>query len=159
MAEQPSMEEINRWHRYFAVECNNRSWDLAEMAVRTPDQDVEMKALAFASAYHWSKVGTAVNDARANVTIAHVLATLGEGDQALVYARKCLDYFQANPDEDWDIAFAWLEVAFAASVLGDADLQLSAFRKAEELGNRIKGEEDRRIFQEELAKVPRPFSG
>ena len=157
MSEQPSEDEIKRWHRWFAVECNNHSWDLVELVERTVDQDREMKAAAFAAAYHWSKIGTPVNDARAEVTIAHILSALNEGEQALVHARNSLEYFQANPAEDWDIAFAWMEVAFAAGVAGQTEIQRTAYRKAHELGQNIHEDEDKRVFLAELDRIPKPL--
>ena len=156
MGERPTEEEINRWHRWFAIECNNRSWDLAEQETRTPEENREMKSIAFAAAYHWSKVGTPVNDARADLTLAHVLSVLQDGSQARLYAQRALTYFQANPAEDWDLAFAWMELAFAANVAGQADVYARAYQRAQELGNAIKGEEDRKIFLDEFARIPKP---
>jgi len=42
MPQPPSAEELSRWHRWFAVECNNRAWQLADQAERTAAEDDEM---------------------------------------------------------------------------------------------------------------------
>ena len=47
---EPGDDEVARWHRRFAIELFNRSWDLLEEADRSPDDDAEMLAAAFGSA-------------------------------------------------------------------------------------------------------------
>jgi len=159
MAEQPAPELAAQWHRRFAVDCNNAAWTLAEKNDRAPAEDREMLLLAYASAYHWSKVGTPVHQARADVTLAHAHALLGHGSLALDYARRCLAYFEANPAEDWDIAFAHAEVAYAAAVLGNADLHASHYAAAKALGAAISNEQDRTIFEAEFARIPAQIHG
>ena len=154
MSEQPTQEMIDKWHRWFAVECNNRAWDLMSKSDRTPADDRDMLNMAYASAYHWSKVGTPVNGARADVTLAHAHALLGQGQFALQHARRCLAFFESNPGEDWDIAFAHAEVAHAAAVLGDAELHARHYAAASARGAAIAEDEERRVFQEEFSHIP-----
>lgn len=85
------------------------------------------------------------------IPLAH--AVLGQGEMALLYAQKCLDYFLANPETDWDLAFAHLEMANAAVVIKDATRYQEYYERVKELGEAIVEEEDRRIFMEELGKV------
>ena len=115
MSDQPTPETIQQMQRWFAIECNNGAWDLMSKANRTPQEDLQMLYQAYASAYHWTKAGTDLNEARAWTTIAHAHALLKQGEMALIYAQKCLDYFKANPGQDWDTAFAHLEMAHAAA--------------------------------------------
>jgi hypothetical protein len=154
MSDQPSPEEINRWNRWFAVECNNRAWELSSKPERSPADDNEMVYAAFAAAFHWSKAGRPVNNGRADVTLAHMLSLVEQGNAALFYARRGLEFFEANPVTDWDIAFAHAEMAFAAAVCGDADLHASHYARARQLGEAIAEEEDRKIFLGEFAKLP-----
>jgi len=65
MADTPAAEEIRKWNKWFAAECNNRAWRLAEQPSRTPAEDQEMVHCAHAAALHWSKVGTALHQAPA----------------------------------------------------------------------------------------------
>jgi len=62
MANEPSLDEIARWDRWFAVEMNNRGWELAEQAERTPEETEEMLHAAHAAAMHWARVGTDLNE-------------------------------------------------------------------------------------------------
>jgi hypothetical protein len=149
-------EEIAKWHRWFAAECNNLGWSLAAKNERSDAENREMLFAANAAAFHWAKVGQPINDARADLLIAHVYATLGNGAEAMHYATRCLNMCLKQPCEDWDVAFAHAGVAFAASVLGDGALHAEHYATAERLGRAIKDEEDRRVFLEEFAHIPKP---
>lgn len=152
----PDPADIARWQRFFAVECNNRAWDLASQSIRTPEEADEMLYAAYAAAYHWKFAGQGVNHARADVTLAHVHSLLGQGERALHYARRSVDYFHAQPAADWDFAFAHLEVAFAAAVAGNSLLHSEYYSLARMLGESIVEEEDRKIFLDEFARIPAP---
>ncbi len=154
MNEQPTPAQTARWHRRFAVECNNGAWDLMSKPQRTPDEDRDLLNMAYAAAFHWSQVGTPLNAARADVTLAHAHALLGQGDMALLYARRCLAWFESNPCEDWDLAFAHAEMAHAAAMLRDAPLHAKHYAEAQSRGAAIQNDEDRRAFLDELARIP-----
>jgi hypothetical protein len=154
MTEQPDQETIGKWHRRFAAECNNRAWELASQGERSEDKAREMLFTAFASVYHWSQAGTPLNEARADVLLAHVHSILRVGDAALWYARRSLDFFEGHECEDWDLAFAHAEMAFAAAVTGDAELYARHYAEAQARGHAIAGDEDRAVFLEELARIP-----
>ena len=153
MARQPTQKTIDKWQRWFAIECNNRTWDLASKPERTPDEDREMLLGAYAAAFHWSIIGKPINDARADLALAHVHALLGH-DMALDYAQRCLAFFENNDGEDWDLAFAHAEMAHAAAVIGDYELHARHYAMAKERGLAIKDEEDRNIFMEEFVRIP-----
>ena len=156
MEEKPTQEMIDHWQRWFAVECNNLAWDLASKDVRTEQDTQRMVYAAYSAAFHWSAVGQPVNNARADVTLAHVLALYGQGDQAMFYARRSLEYFEKHPATDWDTAFALAEVSFAAYVQGDAASHQQYYNKARLSGEAIVDPEDRRIFMAELGRIPAP---
>ena len=88
------------------------------------------------------------------MTIAHVLSLLGHGSLALEHARRSLAYLEAHPAEDWDLAFAHAEIAHAAAVLGDGALHANHFALAKQLGAAIAEDEDRQVFESELARIP-----
>jgi len=154
MTEQPSQETIDQWHRWFAIECNNNAWDLASHSSRTSAEDEEMVNLAYAAALHWSKVGKPIHQARADVTLAHALSLTNRGELALKHAQRCLVFFETNPSEDWDVAFAHAEVAHAAAVQGNANLHAQHYTLAKEHGLAIHDETDRKIFLDELLRIP-----
>jgi len=154
MSQTLAQTQIDHWQRYFAVECNNQAWALADQARRTPSEDAEMLAAAYAAAYHWTKIGTPVNGGRADVTLAHVHAILGNGGEALHHAQSALDFFQTGEGEDWDLAFAHAVMARSAAVMGDRDLHGVHYAAAQSTGGAIVDEADRAIFLAALGKVP-----
>ncbi len=149
-------EEIQKAHRSFAMECNNRAWDLIVQPMRSPAEDREMLLVAHAAAFHWSKVGTPLNDMRAEVLLAHVLALLGHSREALRYANQVLKFCETNPCEDWDLAFAHLEMALALSSANDAAGHRKYYDLARNLGQAIKDGEERVTFMTELERIPQP---
>ena len=151
-----SPEEIRKAHRRFAVECNNRAWDLIGQLTRSPAENREMLLAANAAAFHWSKVGTPLNDMRAEVLLAHAQALLGQGAEALRYAQQVLTFCENNPCEDWDLAFAYLEMALASWTLNDRAGHGKYYNLARAQGSSVKDAEDRAVFQTELARVPQP---
>jgi hypothetical protein len=155
MPEKPTQEVVDRMHRWFAVECNNGAWDLTAKAERTASENREMLYMAYGAAYHWSKVGTPLHDARADVLVCHVHAMLGHADLAMQYARRTLAFCENNACEDWDLAFAHAEMSHAAWAKGDADLHREHYELAVKAGEAIKEAEDRKFFMEEFARFPR----
>ena len=150
----PEQTEIEKWHRRFAVDCNNLAFDLASKAMRSEAESREMLLAAHAAAFHWSKVGAPINQVRADFLLGYVHALLGDGAHAMHFAQRCINNCEAQPHEDWDIAFAHACVAFAAAISGDAALHAAHYALAEKLGHAIKDDEDRKVFFEEFARVP-----
>ncbi|MFP6865201.1 MAG: hypothetical protein VCA35_04610 [Roseibacillus sp.] len=114
----PDPEKVQKMHRYFAVECNNRAWELAELAVRSEEEDHELRINAHAAAYHWAKVGTPVNDMRARILLAEVAAQHGNGELALQLAGQGCAFFENEEGTEWDRAIGTLELAYAHAVSG-----------------------------------------
>lgn len=158
MANQPEAGELARCHRWFAVEGNNRAWALAGQSTRTAEEELLMLTLAHVAAFHWSAAGGALERARADYTLAHVYALAGQGQFALRFARRALDFFEENPatGEDWDRAFAHAELAHAAAVAGDRALHAAHHARAALCGAAIVDAEDRTIFLAEFDRLPKP---
>jgi hypothetical protein len=151
-----SPEEIDRSHRWHAIECNNLAWTLSDQPNRTPAQDEDMLNAAHASAFHWSRAGDELNQARARMLLGHVYAALGKGGSALVYARQSCDYLAAHQPPDWEIAFAHAVLAHAAYAAGEAALHRQQYARAQELGQAIADPEDREIFFSTFNSIPSP---
>jgi hypothetical protein len=149
-------DEIAKAHRWFAVECNNRGWDLASQASRTPAEAQEMVFAAHAAAFHWAKVGAPLNFMRADLLLAHAHALTGSPAEALRYAERVLLFCQTNPCEDWDVAFAYAAMALAAFAGGDRARHRKFYALAAAQGPAIKDREDREVFLAEFARLPRP---
>lgn len=156
MSEHLDKDEIRKWHRWFAAECNHLSWKLIERPERTAAEDRQMLHAAYSAAFHWSMVGTPLQDVRAELTLSRVHALLGHGTDALRYAQRCLAYCDNNLCEDWDIALGYVAMAHAAALLSDNQTHAEYYRAAEQKVSQIQSEANRRIVEAELTRVPRP---
>src|SRR5262249_14989841 len=146
----------NHWHRFFAVEGNNRAWDLA-VEKRDPAGDQELLNAAHASAWHWQVVGTELNHMRAKLLLAEVHALLGHGETALAYAEEMRSYFLGKQDPpDWELAFTHAVYAHAAHAAGRSDLHAQAYEAAEAAVAAVADEQDRAIVLETFRQVPAP---
>ena len=147
--------DITTWQKRFAMDTNNRAWDLA-VVPRTPAEDREMLDAAHASAWHWSAIGTELNRMRATMLLAEVHAQLGHGASAFGFAQEMHNYFTSHDTPDWEIAFTHAIYAHAASVAGASAVHRRAYENAIAAIAAIADDEDRAIVMKTFSKVPRP---
>ncbi len=136
-------------HQWFAIELNNRTWDLLESAERSEAESEEMIHAAHAACYHWSQVGGVANQARAQCLVAGVHAALGQGQPALRHGKVCLNLVHENAAEleDWDLAFAYDALARANAAAGQFDEAATLKQQARESGAAIADAEERKFFE------------
>lgn len=156
MPHLPKDTQLDSWHRYFAMEANNRAWELAALSSRSDAESRELLDTAHASAYHWNQVGTELNRVRANYLLAEVHALLGMGDSALDLASAVKAYFIDKEIPDWERAFVLAIHAHSAAVAGNARLHASAYAEATRALEAIADPEDRRIVNLTFVQIPRP---
>jgi hypothetical protein len=149
--------ELARFHKHFAIECNNRAWRLSEEPRRNPAEDAEMLDAAHAAALHWSKVGTELHRARAAMLLGHVHALLGHGDMALHYARESFDFVTERESPPWEVAFAHAVLANASAAACDGVNHAAHYAQAKALGATLEAE-DRAYFDKMFRTIP-PVAG
>lgn len=149
-------EDVAKWTRWFAIECNNRAWRLAEAGSRTAAEDEEMLQSAYAAALHWGRVGTELHGTRATMLLGHVCALLGEGERAMGYARRAFDYVMSHDSPPWEVAFAHAVLANAAAAARDRELHAEHYAMAKSLGAALADPEDRSIFDATFAVIRVP---
>jgi hypothetical protein len=142
------------WHRKQAVDLFNFTGTLINKADRTPDEDNLMIHATHASRYHWGIVGTVVNYLRGDWQIAHVYTLLDVPERARHYAQLCLQQCQENHIGDFDLAYAYEGMARARACAGQAAEAQQYYRLAEQAGTQIAEEEDRQMFENDLAAGP-----
>lgn len=142
--------DIEKAGRWFAVEYNNRAWDLIGKKERSEEEGEMMVHYAHASFLHWKETGTRINELRAYYLLAYACAAAGDGGPAIRYADRSLALLQDRPEglADWDTAFIYDAAARAYAISGNADAALDYRRKAADAGELIADDEDRRIFRE-----------
>jgi len=147
-AKSPNLIEIKQWTRWFAVEHNNRAWQLAELTERTEAQNREMIDTAHAAALHWSRVGKPVNAMRADQLLAWVYAIAGDAKRASTYAHYCHTAIEANIERlsNWDNTFQTLVDALVAQATGDGPGHNAATQRASAARETLSNPQDRLIF-------------
>jgi len=155
----PAREEIEKWDRWFAIESNNIAWTLAEDPARTPAQRQEMLHAAHASAFHWSRIGSELNKARADMLLGLVHALLGNGPLAMTHARRSFEYISSHESPDWEFALAHAVLANAAHAAGETALYVKQYALARRSGDAIADSGDKEIFERIFVQLPAPQSG
>jgi hypothetical protein len=145
--------DLEKGHRWFAVECNNRAWDLLEKAERSPAETDAMVHAAHAACLHWSHAGKEIHRLRALFLLASVYAELGNASACSAYADECLALANAKPEgcKDFDMAFALEGVARACALRGDLSAAIAHKEHAQQLAAAIENAEDRKIVEQSLA--------
>jgi len=144
----PTEDEIERMHRYFAVECNNQAWDLADLDNRTDAQTEEMTRCAKAAAWHWSKVGKPINHARANMLLGWVCCNVGWAGDARTYTDRVSAQLQAEPEgvSAWDEALLTLLEARTCLAEGNQEEYDAASAKLDLARAKLNDEEEQAVF-------------
>ncbi len=156
MSQTPEDTRPESWHRFFGASANNFAWALAEL----PAVEVNHRELlnaAHAAAWHWQQIGNELQRMRALMLLAQAHAQVGLGTTALAYADEMRAYFLGAPGTpDWELAFAHVVHAHAASAAGATEQHALSYAQAVQAVAAIADEEDRAIVQRVLRNVPAP---
>lgn len=145
---------LDEAHFIFAKQFNGRVWELLEKESRTLDEDEELVQAAYASYYHWLHAGGGAHRQRSEWLLARVYTVLGQAQQAIVHAQRCLSITEEQRHllQDFDVAYAYEAMARAYALSGDRPQAEEYRRSAQSAGDRIRDAEDRRIFQKDLVE-------
>ena len=142
--------DLDKAHRWFAVEFNNRAWDLVEKDGRTADETQDMLHAAHAAAVHWKAVGTPLNQQRAENLLATVYLKAGRAEPALRHAQRCLALSEQNAaagsESPFDRATALGCAARAHQLAGDANEAERLMALATAAAEKLDGD-DRPVFE------------
>ena len=155
MSNTPTKEDFDKYHKWFAVECNNRGWSLA-CRDRTADEDLEFRNAAHGVMLHWSAVGTELHRMRALSLLAHAHASCGLGATALPWAQQCTAYFTARETEPWELAFTHMIHAQAAHAASNAAVHSSQYALAEAIIDGMPEDENKEIVMMSWPRIPTP---
>jgi hypothetical protein len=141
--------DLPKAHRWFAIELNNRAWELIEAPARTAEQAVEMVTAALASRYHWFACGTLLNKLRAESLAAAAYLAAGHADLSLSHSRACLALSdQAGAEATpFDLACAYGGLACALERLGDHEQARAEYAQALEHAQQFEHADDRAVFE------------
>jgi hypothetical protein len=148
------MEQAEKdWHKKFAIDTFNLTWDLMETKDKGQDEVDQMINAAHTSRYHWGLIGDATNIARGEWLISRMYATLNRAEPCLYHAERCLKITLENDLKDFDLAFAYEAMARACHIAEDEFETAKYMTLAEEAGADIQKEEDRTYFFSELHTI------
>jgi hypothetical protein len=142
------------WHRRFAAQLFNSTWDLIDQPDRSSADDEAMMLSAAASLWHWSQVGSAAELVTGNWQVAHVFSLLGHGEVALPFARRGLALAEAEGWRGWRLASAHEGMARASAAAGDAVGRAEQVAAAQAALDQEPDEEDRAVVAGQLSTVP-----
>jgi|SRR5690606_21085890 len=136
-------------HRWFAIELNNKAWDLIEAPARTAEEVAAMLSAAHASRYHWSECGTILNHLRSEALVAAAYLAAGQPELARNYAQACLNLCEQAGDEatPFDLACAAGGMACALAQLGERDAARTFYAQAKAQIPRFEHADDKEVFE------------
>lgn len=152
MAEKPNFTDEQKMHHYMGIEMNIQTWKLLGEKDRKEQDDVRMVMFAKSSLYHWrlSPNFQPVNEQRGQWMIANAYTNLGMGEKAIEYAKETLKLTEEHDFKGFDLAYAYEGMARANAALNNAKECKKWFKKAEDAGELIEGDEDKKLFQSDL---------
>ena len=138
------------------IELNIQTWKLLEKVDRNDNDDKRMLNFAKASLYHWQRSPhfKPLNKQRGEWLISRIYAVLNQGEESLEHANICMNITEEESLKDFDLAYAYECKARAFATLGDSEKMNNCFLNAKSFGEKIKSEEDRKIFFNDLYKDP-----
>ena len=141
--------------RRLAADLFNHTWELLETPERTPAQDDRMIHAAHASRFHWEQVGDATNLVIGEWQCSRVYAVLGRPEPSTWHARRALALCDEAGIDGFFRAASYEALARACLVAGDrvgaAEAEAAAWSAAEAIDD----DEDRQIFEQDMASLPR----
>jgi hypothetical protein len=148
---------LDEFHKKMAIQSNNELWPTLDKENPTAKELEEAMHMAHAARYHWSKVGTVVNAARAEYMLAKIYAHMKRSEPALFHANRGLELAKEaeKTDEnwkDWDLPFVYEALARAHAVAGNKSECKKYKILAQKAADEVKNEEDKKICQGELDK-------
>ncbi len=142
-------------HRYFAVECFNRAWDLIDKTERTPAEDEQMIRLCQSSLFHWSRREDCTDQ---NMSIGYwqasrAYALAGRSGEALCYGQLSLAFSNTGDIPPFYVAYAHEALARAHSVAGNRDKTESHLSEARRLTEEVSDADSKQMLLDDLATI------
>ena len=152
-ATDPTMADLETWHRTFAPKAFNETWSLLDLDEPTREEEEDMLSSAFAQRYHWYAVGTPRNRAIADWQISRVATVLGYSDLASRFGERSLAVCIDNGLDAFVTGFAHEAIARAAAEVDDVDTFTEHLEAARQKLAEIEDPEDREVLEADLTEM------
>ena len=127
--------------------------EMPALAWRSPAVARAMEEGARASRHFWFKAGTWVQKERADYLVAMTMNRLGKHDAARAHCLAAIAAIEDGGNQDVDLAFIALELAFAEDRLGNDTAAGAARARAQALASAFDDEALRQWFADTDAKL------
>ena len=151
--DNPSAEEVARWHRTFAPRAFNHAWTLLDETELTREQEEEMLASTFAQRHHWYKVGEPRNWAVADWQVSRVAAVLGYAELSRRFGARSLELAQEHDLGPFVTGFAHEAIARAAADVDDVETFTEHLELAKAALPEIEDDDERETLEADLAEM------
>ncbi|MEX0326790.1 MAG: hypothetical protein AB3N33_11955 [Puniceicoccaceae bacterium] len=150
-----SNQDLQTYHRKFAVTAFNDCWKLIDLPQRTPEETRAMIRLAEVSYWHWMafKEHTAENEGIGLWQLSRVYALAGQPGTSLTYALEYAELTRQAQLGAFHEGYAWEAQARACMVAGDAVAAEKALGEAETSLARITDKESRDMLDADLRQL------
>lgn len=151
----PPNFDLAEAHRYFAVSCFNRTWELINRPDRTTAEDEEMIRLSLASLWHWTQHPdcTATNRAIGCWQVARVYTLAGQLENAGRYGHLALEASLEEGVEPVYQGYAYEALARAEAAAGAREQSAAYLELAHQAAARTTDPEDRQQLLDDLDTV------
>lgn len=142
-------------HKQIASQCFNKVWDFLDMKESTLQEQEQMIHLAHTSFWHWTQVEehTPTNLSIGYWQISRVYAIVGNGDQALFFANRCVEVSLKAELPPFYIGYAYEAMARAYQVQKNKEEAMGAYQKALNLADEILVEDSKNMLLKDLEEV------
>lgn len=149
-----SDNELFTSHKKFSTVFFNATWDLLDKSSRTKVEKEKMIHLAHASLCHWIARDdcTEQNLSIGYWLLSRVYAVCGEAEDAIKYAKICLEHSEHENVEKVYLGYAHEAMARAARLSGETDKCKDFILMAKKI-SLLLGEEDREQLEGELKSI------
>ncbi len=145
-------------HRRVGAYLFNRTWDLLSNPHRTRDEDDEMLRCAYASRYHWSRAGHALNFSIGEWQLSRVYASLGRAEPAAYHGKRALEIARRGHLAKFYVAYGYEALARAYQVAGKRTQSRRYVELATRTGKAVRESDARRMLTEDLASIRKQWS-
>lgn len=142
-------------HKQIASQCFNKVWDFLDLQERTREEEEQMIHLAHTSFWHWTQVEdhTPTNLSIGYWQISRVYAVVGNGEQAIYYANRCVEVSLDADVPPFYIGYGYEALSRAYIVLGQKEDALDSYKKALDYTEQIVIENSKDMLMKDLEEI------
>ena len=142
-------------HKQLAATCFNQVWDLLEKENRTPEEQEQMIHLCHSSFWHWTQADecTEQNLSIGYWQLSRVYAVVGQGENALNYAKRCISVSEEAGLAPFYIGYGYEAAARACIVLGQYDESQRYKESAYEYAEKMTDVESKKLLVSDLESL------